>query len=212
MQFSTVRPIEPPIHPLAPAKMKCGTCLTTHKVLRNRFLERFYVLKDFFSNIQNRKFSKKVNFFPKNRKFSKMFDFHCFHCFSNFNTKTPSAHPVPSGPESSNIMGIPHQIHIEFDQFPRVRLCLVRHCLVNFRENSFRPASGGNLLTGGRLKSRNSVDIISGWSLVGLLCLIRIKKLFPWLSTTKHMLLLWNNGFPARNTPDPLGCRWNAYL
>ena len=46
-KFSTVRPIEPPIHPLAAPKMRCGMCLPTHKALRNRFLERFYV-KDFF--------------------------------------------------------------------------------------------------------------------------------------------------------------------
>ena len=61
--FRTVRRIEPPIHPLAPAKMRCGMSLPTHKALRNRFLERFYV-GDFFyptSKIENSR--KKSHFF-----------------------------------------------------------------------------------------------------------------------------------------------------
>ena len=62
-RFSTVRRIEPPIHPLGARKMRCGMSLPTHKALRNRFLERFYVGDFFYPTSKIEIFRKKVTFF-----------------------------------------------------------------------------------------------------------------------------------------------------
>ena len=82
IKFSTVRRIEPPIHPLGTPKMRCGMSLPTHKALRNRFLERFYVGDFFYPTSKIENFREKMShFFLEKSKIEKFQDFSIFRSF-----------------------------------------------------------------------------------------------------------------------------------
>ena len=99
-------------------------CLPTHKVLRNRFLERFYVGDFFYPTSKIEKFRKKSyffdHFFPRDR------GAHCSHVCR------PSALPVPRGSVSSISLSVPAD-ELQTLQFSLILLCvLVFSCCCKF--------------------------------------------------------------------------------
>ena len=104
IKFGPLPPVQPPIQPLAAAKIRCATCLPAQKVFVKKVWKTFYVGEIFYPESKIEDFRKSALFFEKvdfqNFRFSKKIVEKMCSIFI-YNTETPSAHPVPRGSVSS---------------------------------------------------------------------------------------------------------------
>ena len=107
IKFGPVPAVQPPIQPLGAPKIRCATCLPAQKVFVKKVWEKFYVGEFFYPESKIEDFRKSAFFLKKlvfeKFRFSreKMNSSKKYFIFVFYNTKRPSAHPVPRGSVSS---------------------------------------------------------------------------------------------------------------